>query len=334
MIINRRTLLAGAAASTILPAPAIWAQGKPTVFAIQYGLPYLNFIVAERLGLFEKAAKEAGLRDPKISTVRLSGPTAITEGLISGNVDVGALGTLGLLIAHEKTRRIYDMGGLSAYWKGVYTIYANDPAIKSLKDIRPTDKIAMPGPSSSQAMILRRAAEKLFGPGQASRFDKQIVSLPHPDAVAALSSGNTVQVYFALSPFTEFLAQNPKLHVIGTTTEFNPPNMTNGVVGVMKKFVDQNAAFSAAIVKALDEAGRFIIADVPETAKLYRAAEPSKLDDATMLKVIENNKNEYTTQPNGVIDTARFMVKLGQLKEAPARWQDVFFPPVNQGAGS
>ncbi|MBN9439349.1 ABC transporter substrate-binding protein [Bosea sp. (in: a-proteobacteria)] len=334
MNLNRRKLLAGTAATLALPAPAVWAQTKPITFAIQYGLPYLNFIVAERQGLFTKAAEKAGVRDPKINFVRLSGPTAITEGLISGNIQVGALGTLGLLIAHEKTRRAYDLGGLSAYWKGVYTIFANDPAIKSLKDIRPTDKIATPGPTSSQALILRRAAEKIFGPGEALRFDKQIVSLPHPDAVAALTTGNTVQVYFALSPFAEFLAQQPNVHVIGRTTEYNPPNMTNGVVGVLRKFVEENKELSSAVVAALDEAGRFIQSEVAETAKIYTAAEPSKLSAEEMLKVIENNKNEYTTEPNGIIDTANFMVKLGQLKAAPAKWQDVFFPPVNQGSGS
>ena len=334
MIVNRRRLLTGGAAAIALPTPAVWAQSKPITFAIQYGLPYLNFIVAEKLGLFNKAATKAGLRDPQLNIQRLSGPTAITEGLISGNVQVGALGTLGLLIAYEKTRDIYGLGGLSAYWKGVYTIYANDPAIRSVKDIRPTDKIATPGPTSSQALILRRAAEQIFGPGQAGRFDKQIVSLPHPDAVAALTTGNTVQVYFALSPFSEFLAQQPNVHVIGTTKEFNPPGMTNGVVGTLKKFVDTNKEFSASVVAALDEAGRFIREEVRETTKIYMAAEPIKLSADDMLKVIENNRDEYTTEPNGIIDTANFMVKLGQLKTAPPRWQDVFFPPVNQGAGS
>lgn len=334
MTLTRRSLVAAGAAAFTMPAPAVWAQTKPVTLGIQYGLPYLNFIVAEKLGMFTKAAEKAGVRDPKFVISRLSGPTAITEGLLSGNMQVGALGALGLLIAYEKTKGVYNLGGLSAYWKGVYTIFANDPAIKSVKDIRPTDKIAMPGPTSSQAMILRRAAEQIFGPGQANRYDKQIVSLPHPDAVAALTTGNTVQVYFALSPFAEFLSQQKNVHVIGTTKEFNPPGMTNGVVGALKKFVDENKELSTAIIAALDEAGAFIRNDAKETAKIYLAAEPSKLGEAEMVKIMENNRDEYTTEPNGIIDTANFMVKLGQLKTAPARWQDVFFPPINQGAGS
>lgn len=325
-------LLGAAAATPFMPYVAR-AQGSKTVVSVQNGLPYLNFIIAEGLGLFEKHAEEAGAKTT-FEIARLGGPTAATEGLLSGNVHMAALGMQPLLIGWEKTLNNYKMGGVSAYWKGTYTIYANDPAIKSIADIRPTDKIAVPGPTSSQAVILRRAALKVFGEGNANRFDQQMIALPHPDAVAALATGNTVQVYFATSPYNEILAGEPNVHVIGTSVDYNPKDMTNGVTAALSDFVTANPATVKALVGALDEANAFIASDIEKTAEIYFAAEPSKISDDQKIEVIRNNAHEYTTVPNGVIETATFMNSLGQLGQVPEKWQDVFFPPINEGSGS
>lgn len=325
-------LLAGAGVAPMLPGLA-HAQTAKTVVAIQNGLPYLNFIVAEGLKLFEKHAEAAGAKTT-FSITRLGGPTAATEGLLSGNIHIAALGMLPLLIGWEKTLNNYKMGGVSAYWKGTYTLFANDPAIKSIADIRPTDKIALPGPTSSQAVVLRRAAQKIFGPGNANRFDQQMVALPHPDAVAALATGNTVQVYFATSPYAEVLSRRSNVHVIGTSVDYNPKDMTNGVVAALSNFVTSNPATVTAFLGALDEANKFIANNVEKTAGIYFAAEPAKIDDAEKIEIIRNNKDEYTNIPNGVVETAMFMNALGQLKQVPAKWQDVFFPPINKGPGS
>ncbi|MFC4626344.1 ABC transporter substrate-binding protein [Daeguia caeni] len=336
MLFTRRQglqLLAGVAASLAAPS-IVRAQGAAkTVLGIQNGLPYLNFIIAERLGLFKKHAEAVGARTD-FEIVRLGGPTALTEAVLSGNVHIAAMGMQPLLISWEKTRNNYRMGGISAYWKGTYTIYANDPAIKSIADIRPTDKIAVPGPTSSQAVILRRAAEKTFGPGNANRFDQQLVTLPHPDAVAALTTGNTVQVYFATSPFAEVLSRAPNVHVIGSSVEFNPKDMTNGVTAGLEQFVSDNPLTIKAFLAALQEADAFIPNNIEKTAEIYFAAEPSKVSDEQKIEIIRNNAHEYTIIPNGVIETANFIHALGQLKAVPATWQDVFFPPINQGEGS
>lgn len=336
MRINRRRglgLLAGAVAAPFMPYVARAQTADKVVIGVQYGLPPLNFIVAEKLDLFRKHAEALGV-EAQFELTRLSGPTVLTEGLISGNIHIAALGVLPLLIAYEKTRDNYRIGGLSAYWKGTYTIFANDPAIRSIADIRPSDRIALPGPTSSQAVVLRRAAEQIFGPGNADRFDQQIVTLPHPDAVAALSTGNTIQVYFALSPFTEVLARAPNVHVIGTSDDYNPQDLTNGVVAAPERFVTENPRIVEVYIAALGEANDFIRDNVEETTRIYFEAEPSAVSDEEKLEIIRNNRNEYTLVPNGVIDTARFANSQNQLALVPDSWQDVFFAPINQGSGS
>jgi len=56
-------------------------------------------------------------------------------------------------------------------------------SIKSLKDFKPTDKIALPSPGSVQHILLAMAAEKELG--SASALDQNLVAMAHPDGAAA-----------------------------------------------------------------------------------------------------------------------------------------------------
>ena len=57
---------------------------------------------------------------------------------------------------------------------------------------------------SSQAVLLQIAAQKAFGPGNATKLDPLTVQLGHPDAVAALGSPhNEVNSHFSLPPFQQ-----------------------------------------------------------------------------------------------------------------------------------
>lgn len=332
---NRRQSLGLLAAGAALPfAPRIArAQSSDIKIGIQFGLPYLGFIVANSLDLFNKHARDMGA-DATFSMTRISGPTAMTEGLLSKNLHITAQGMLSLLIGYTKSKGIYDLGGISAYWKGTYTIYTNVPEVQSVADIKPEHKIAVPGPTSSQSLILRRAAMQIFGDDQAGRFDKQMVALPHPDAVAALTTGDTVQVYFATSPYNEVLSSNAAVHAIGTSDEFNPPGMTNGVVAGLRDFVEGNPVAIKAFLAALDEANAYIPENIEETARIYFEAVPANMSDEAKIEVIRNNAHEYTTVPNGVMKTARFTNQLGFLEDVPNDWRDVFFAPTNEGPGS
>ncbi len=324
-------LLAAGTALPLLSTPLVAQSRQKVSIGIQNGLTYLGYLLADGLGLYAKHAEAQGAA-VDFELTRISGPTAMTEGLLSDTIQIAALGMQPLLIGYYKTRGSYDMGGLCASWLGTYTFYTNVPEVQSLANIKPEYKIAVPSPTSSQAVILRRAALKLFG--DASRFDNQMVSLPHPDAVTALATGNTVQLYLAISPFTEVLANDPKVHAIATSKEFNPPGMTNGVIAALGGFVNANPAAVRAFIGAMDEANKFIPQNVEKSAEVYFAAEPSKLSDDEKLAVLRNNKDEYTIVPTGTVETAEFMKSQGQLETAPASWTEVYFPPITEGKGS
>lgn len=201
-LLDRRSILkAGAAAlgalSALSPAlsrPAL-AASREFVIGINYGLPFLPFIVADKLGYFDAAARDAGIPGATFQLRRFSVATALIDAILSRNVQLGTLGSQALLNAYEKTKGDYHLKGVCAYWKGQFPIFSNQPEVKSIRDIRPTDKIAVQGPKSAQVLYLKRAAEHYFGKDEVNRFANQLVLLPHSESVVALTKARSIQAY-------------------------------------------------------------------------------------------------------------------------------------------
>jgi ABC-type nitrate/sulfonate/bicarbonate transport system substrate-binding protein len=130
------------AACAVLVAAPVRAEVNEVRIGIQYGLIYLPVVVAEAQGFFAEEAKKAGLPDLKITVQRFSGSPAITDAVLSGNIDVGAFGTPGLLIAWEKTKGHLDVAGLAALGANAFVLMTNKPEIKTLADFTAGDDIA------------------------------------------------------------------------------------------------------------------------------------------------------------------------------------------------
>src|ERR1700730_7233212 len=134
-------LLAACALLAAAPVPAR-AEVNEVRIGIQYGLIYLPVVVADAQGFFADEAKKAGLPDLKITVARFSGSPAITDAVLSGNVDVGAFGSPGLLIAWEKTKGHQEVAGLAALGANAFVLETNKPQIKSIADLDDNHQIA------------------------------------------------------------------------------------------------------------------------------------------------------------------------------------------------
>ena len=80
------------------------AEQKEIRLARQYSMGYLQLNVMEHQKLIEQEAAKLGVNDLKVSWVRLNGPAAINDALISGNIDVATGGVPGLLVLWSRTR--------------------------------------------------------------------------------------------------------------------------------------------------------------------------------------------------------------------------------------
>ena len=196
--------VAGAAAMLGLLCVTAQAQNKEIRLAQQFSMGYLQLNVMDHQKLIEKHAAALGLKDVKVSWSKFNGPTAVNEALISGNVDIGSGGVPGLLTLWARTKGTpQEVRGISALSSQPFLLNTRDPNIKSVKDFKDTDRIAVPAVKSSvQALTLQIAAAKLYGDKKFDKLDPLTVSMTPPDATIALMKGGAqITAAFSVPPF-------------------------------------------------------------------------------------------------------------------------------------
>ena len=96
-----------AAAILFATVPALspsWAQTAEIKLARQFSMGYLQFNVMEHQKLIEKHGKTLGLGDVKVTWLTFNGPAAVNDALLSGQIDIAAGGTPGLLLLWSRTK--------------------------------------------------------------------------------------------------------------------------------------------------------------------------------------------------------------------------------------
>jgi NitT/TauT family transport system substrate-binding protein len=316
-------------ACAMTSAPAVAREVKA---AIQFGLAYLPMIVVEEDKLLDAKANKRGLDGAKLTLIRLSGSTAINDALLSGNADMGVMGMPSLLILWEKTKGAYKgLAGMSSFPMVLNTI---SPDIRSLSDFAAKDRIALPATTSPQAMVLRIAAEKHFGATEYKRLDANMVSMPHPEALAALLAGTEVTAHFTNLPFSAVEAQDKRMKRLLNSHDVLGVRATFVLLVASTKSMATDPKIGDAMVAALEEGMRRIIAEPRRAAELYLKNEPSKMTVEFVESLIKDPENAFSIEPAGIMAYAQAMNRWGQLKSAPKDWKEVIFAPLHGRSGS
>ena len=180
------------------------AELTTIVTGYQYGLTYLPLMVMQDQKLVEEEAKSAGLSSLNTQWRVLSGPAAINDGILSGALHFGAVGTSSLVTLWAKTRKNLCVRAVGALSSIPTYLNTNNPAIKSVKDFTRKDRIALPSVKVGvQAVVLQMAAAQAFGKDEFNRLDPFTVGLGHPEAYIALMSGHSeITTHFTSAPFS------------------------------------------------------------------------------------------------------------------------------------
>ena len=197
-------------AASLLFGTAARAEVPEVRFAQQFSMGYLQFNVMKHQDLLQKHAAALGIPEVKISYVTFNGPDMMNDALLSGAVDVASGGVPGLLTIWAKTRgTAQEVRGISAMSQQVVLLTSKDPNIRSIRDFKPGDRIAVPAVKvSAQAVMLQMAAAKEWGDAAFDKLDALTFSRSPPDATASLLSGGTGQwrALGAFGPLTRALA--------------------------------------------------------------------------------------------------------------------------------
>lgn len=301
-------------------ASTAYAEVSKFVIGTQNGAAYIPLMVMDAKGFYLKHAKKAGLLQD-FGIVNLNQARNMNDGLLSGSIAYGALGTPGLVILNDKTKGEFKAIGSLAQ-VNQHLITTTDAA--SFKELASKDyRISLPVVKVSvQAVTLQMMAAKQFGADKFDSMDKGTVSLPHPDGAAALISKATtgkgeVNSVFTTQPFSsKILAEtNGNARIVAKSYDFFGGKATLINMVGSEKFARENPKTHKAFFDALKESQEWIANNKVEAAKLYVEKTGGKAESIKdVLDVLSGPDISYDIAPYGFQKYADFLYSVGTVK--------------------
>lgn len=292
------------------------ADGKTKLtIAHQYGIAYAPLEVMKQQKLIEKHYDGV-----EVEWSTLNSGSAINEGFLSGDIDVGAMGVAPAITGVTSGVPYKICSNMSAQ---PHKIMTNNPNIKSLKDIT-DEKIALVNIGSIQHILLAMAAKEQLGDAHA--LDENIAAMAHPDGMSSLISGS-VDCHLTTSPYVFKEAEEDGITEVEALESVWPSGNSFIVAVASTDLQENNPELYDAVVAALAEAIDYINNNTAEAAEMLCEAED--VDAATMEKWLTDKDCVYSTETKGVMDMANFMAEEGFLEnEGPKGFSDLAFDNV------
>lgn len=290
-------------------------QGGTLTLAPQFGLAYLPDVVMTEQKLLEKH-----LPGVKVEMVQLSGGGAVVEQLLSGSVDIGYMGVGPFLKARDSGA---DVKVISCLEEMPLKLMTFNSAARTIADLKPEDRIALPGPNSHQAITLAVAAKMELG--DPTTLNHLMVSLPHPDAMAALVARQEITAHFTQPPFVQ-QEENAGAHSI--LNSFDVFGQHCLIVAVVRSdFQERNPKAYNAFREALGEAIEMINKD-PRAAATALSSRGDATPVEQLVKYIEDPEVTWTQDIRGLQKVGDLMKDAGLLKST-VDIKDATFGDVN-----
>lgn len=329
---TRRAVLGAALA---LPAiRAAHAEVSEVLISRQFGTLYLQQDVMETHKLIEKHGSAMGLPNLKASYLRFAGTSAIQEALLAGSLHFASGGVPGALLLWDKTRGAMKSAfAMNATNQRLLTV---NPALKTIRDLTPQDRIAMPAVRvSPQAIFLQMAAAKLFGPSEWARFDAQTITRAHPDSMAQMLSKSEINCHFSSTPFQDRELAMPGVHELANSYDIQGVEVsTPNTIYASSAFRAANPIAWRATLAAFQEATDWIVKNPKDAAELYLKSSGDKDTVQGVMAAMSAPGNLFTLKPAGVQGVAAFMAETGIIKRRPDNLADLFFPEAAESGGS
>jgi len=277
-------------------------ESKKIVVAQQYGLGYAPIMILQKKQLIEKYYEGA-----QVEWVQLGSGGAIREAIAAGTVDIGSMGVPPFLIAWDKELECRVISALCKMPLGLQTYHEE---IKTLSDITPDMKIALPSPGSIQHILLSMACEKQLSDPTA--LDDQIIAMTHPDGANALINKVEIDAHFTSPPYIFVELESEGIHqVLDAETDCFGGPFTFLVTISTKKFKESDPKLFTAVADALNEAIVWINENPHEAAELL--AEIIDMEPDDVYKQLTWPGVEFSKNPEGMLKFLDFMEKSGYV---------------------
>jgi len=278
--------------------------------AEQYGLAYAPIQIMQEKGFLEAALHNVAAADQPVHVewIKLANTAAIQEAMLADQLDVAFVGIPPFLIGRDQGMPWSIFTGLS---ECPVELLSNDPAITDLKSLADAGKIALPQPGSIQHILLAMAAEQQLS--DATRFDRQLVAMKHPDGLQALLSGQDIVAQFTAPPYNFIAAETPGIEVILSGEEAFGDSFSF-IVGIAEDAFLQDDVRRQAFQVALDQSIQFMAENPAETVEILAAS--YELPSEQTQLYLYGRRLVFGTSIRGVDHFAEFMQKTGYLEKA------------------
>ena len=326
-------IIAGLALALAGPGRA-GAELSEVRIVAQNGSNYLPLYVMQGHKLVEKHLAAKGLGSTGVVWSKLAGPSAIIDSFLAGAVHFSGQGVPSTALIWDRTRNGIGAKAVSAMVASNIWLMTRKPELKSLRDLTEQDRIALPSiKTSAQALFLWTAAEKQFGPGQWGKLDHLTVSLPHPDAMAAVLNPNgEITVHAATSPYAD-LERKAGLRAITDLYAVEGGAVTGLNFVSTEQFRKANPITYDAVVAAFDEAVEWINSDKRRAAQFYLEMSKDKMSLDDLTQILMAPDYIFGKAPHGIGAAMNMMYRTGTLKTKPQSWKEMYFPETQQLVG-
>ncbi len=339
MNLPRRTLnrgILGLAATSGASRRAAAQESTELRISSLEGFGFLPLFIALDRGLIQKQAAALGMEGMTINHVPLRSAVVSTDALLAGQLDAIVGTTTSLLVLWDKTNG--EVKAIAALGGQVLTLVTRNPAIRSIVDFGPGDRIAVPsvrqGPHS---LCIGLALDRALGPGSYGKLDQIQVQSGHADAVVMLlNPSHEVNSHFSTLPYveTELASVTPKIHTVLTSSEvFGGPTTTISAYAT-RRFVEANPIKTAALSAALDEANVIIAHDRMSAAASYIAVTRERFAVEALAALLTREGVLYSGIPTRTGLISAQMARTGLIRRAPADWREFHFAFLHDRAGS
>jgi len=339
-MITRRHALVGSAALLSAPTlilktsrPAHAAEGQIRIVR-QPGMGHLPLTLMTELKLLEKHMKAAGIDNPDFSMRMVSGSTATTDAVLSGNADMTSGALTSALTLWDKTKGKYQ--ALCAITTQPMQLDAVNPNIKSVADFTENDRIGLPGVKTSyHAIVLQMEAARLWGIEQYAKLDHLTVFVSPPDGLIAMLSGNAqITAHFTSAPYMYQEKEVGKSHMILNSYDVLGGPHVFGTIWGSTAYFEKNPVTVKALLAALSEVMDMLKSDPRGMAQVYIKADNLNLPLDFVEKMLRDPQNIFELAPRNSFKFAEFQNKIGLIKTKPTSWKDYYAPVIHNLEGS
>jgi NitT/TauT family transport system substrate-binding protein len=313
------------AAAAVAGSTARGAQNGPApqniTIAYQFGIGYAPVLLIKQQRLLEKAYP--GLR---VEWKQLASGTPITDGIIKGDIQIGAMGTGPMLVGWARGTNWKVIAPLD---EADLWLMVRNPSIRTFADLR-GKRIATPTATSIQAVALRKMAEVKLGNARA--LDSSLISMDHPDGMQALLTGQ-IDAHFTSPPY-QWLELGRGARALGKSYGYFGAHSFLVTVAT-QRFYDEYTAFSNRFYRLVRQSIDLLNKKPRVAAAILAREDTTETTAAQFRRWITRKKSlTFTTRPRGLMRTASFMNKIGLLNKVPGSWRELVFPPVYPTRGS